>query len=92
MGWNRTQFDLDKEKEELAQALAAQGSLLGGVSPEEQQNQKRALEQIPWQFKLKYRCSHPECKGNHRQSIVHWEIVRYFIRVRNSPQWEEQDA
>jgi hypothetical protein len=81
--------DVTKEKADIAQAWVAQGSLLGAASSEEKRAQMKALELIPWQFKLKYQCSDPDCKGNHRQSIIDWEIAQYFRRVHNAPNWED---
>lgn len=76
----------DPAKGEMAEAWAAQGSLLG--KPEQEQ-QRRALEQIPYRFKYAYRCSDSECNG-HEQSIVDWEVAQFYRHVRRGPNWRER--
>lgn len=43
------------EKTAIAKAWAAQGSLLASVEANERADQLRALEAIPWTFKLRLR-------------------------------------
>jgi hypothetical protein len=74
------------EKGEMAEAWVAQGSLLG---PPEQAQQRRALEQIPYRFKYRYRCAGPDCNG-HEQSIVDWEIAQFYRHVRNRGDWRQR--
>jgi len=47
---------------------------------------KKALEVIPWRFRYKYRCQDAGC-GGHTQTIVDWEIIAFYLRVRHSPGW-----
>jgi hypothetical protein len=80
--------DVNAEKRAIAKAWAAQGSLLDGLGSEERGQQLREIEQIPYRFKYRYRCSEPGCKG-HEQSIIDWEIVQFYRQVRNSGGWEQ---
>lgn len=73
------------EKSRLADAWAAQGSLL---EADELKQQRKALEQIPFRFQYRYRCSDSDCRG-HLQSIVDWEIVELFRKVRGQTGWKE---
>lgn len=56
---------------------AAQGNLL---APD-----KTPLRQMPWKFLYRYRCADSGCDG-HRQSIVDWEIARFWMRTSGSDQ------
>lgn len=73
------------DREELARAFAAQGSLFDRTDAIEQ---KKALEQIPYTFKYKYHCDEPEC-ASHEMSITDWEIVAFFRHIRNSKDWRQ---
>jgi hypothetical protein len=75
----------DPDKGERAEAWAAQAQLLGAS---ETQQQRKALEQIPFRFKYYYRCSDPKCK-THTQSIVDWEIAQQYRRLRDREDWKE---
>ncbi|HXV04846.1 MAG TPA: hypothetical protein VFP23_02950 [Solirubrobacterales bacterium] len=79
------EVERDPEKSEMAEAWAAQGSLLDAG---ELQQQRKALEQIPFRFQYRYRCSDGGCQG-HLQSIVDWEIVELFRNVRDRTNWRE---
>lgn len=85
-------IDVNKEKEELAENIAqrgAQGSLLQDGEIDERKELMRALDLIPWRFKLRYRCADPGCEGEHAQSILDWEILQFYRRERKRPNWEE---
>jgi hypothetical protein len=75
----------DPEKGEKAEAWAAQGRL--GESTE-RSDERKALEQIPYRFKYRYRCPSPSCSG-HNQSIVDWEVFQLYRQVRNRDNWQE---
>ena len=75
----------DPAKGEMADAWAAQATLL---APAERQEQRKALEQIPWKFKYVYRCSDPNC-STHTQSIVDWEIFQLYREVKGRENWME---
>ena len=49
------------------------------------------LEKIPCDFKYRYMCDDPKCKG-HEQSIVDWEIYQSYRRWRKEygEKWEEK--
>jgi hypothetical protein len=79
--------DIDQDKQEVARAWAAQPSLLNDAGADEQTHQLDALEQIPWTFKYRYRCSDAACNG-HLQTIVDWEIVQLYRRVRDHAGWQ----
>jgi len=81
--------DVSEEKRAIARAWAAQTSLLDGLGSEERSHQLRELEVVPWTFKYHYVCSDPECNG-HKQSIIDWEIVGTYRKVRNHPNWQEK--
>jgi hypothetical protein len=76
----------DPEKGEMAAAFVSQGSLLGNADLEQQ---RKALEQIPYRFQYSYRCSDKGCSG-HLQSIVDWEIAALYRRVRDEHDWQGQ--
>lgn len=75
----------DPKKSELAEAWAAQSTLLGTSSREAE---REALEQIPFRFKYRYRCADRSC-GGHEQTIVDWEIAQHFRRARNREDWRD---
>jgi hypothetical protein len=76
----------DPVKSRDAEAWAAQGTLLGDPNREQE---RKALEQIPYRFHYSYRCSASDCSG-HKQSIVDWELARFYLRVRNLEDWRER--
>jgi hypothetical protein len=78
--------DPDVDKKRFAEAVAAQGSLL---ESEEKTFGRRAIEQIPFAFKYRYRCGDADCKG-HRQSLIDWEIAQFYRRVRNKSDWRDR--
>jgi hypothetical protein len=78
--------DVDAEKRRIAEASVAQGSLLDG---EERAHALKAIEQIPYSFKYRYHCSDPDCNG-HTQTIIDWEIVQFYRRVRSAADWQDR--
>lgn len=80
------EVERDPEKGRMAEAWAAQGSLLDAG---ELKQQREALEQIPFRFQYRYRCSDSDCRG-HLQSIVDWEIVQLFRNVRDHADWKQR--
>jgi hypothetical protein len=79
------EVERDPEKSRMAEAWAAQGSLL---DEGELEQQREALEQIPFRFQYRYRCSDRDCRG-HLQSIVDWEIAQLFRNVRGQAEWRQ---
>jgi hypothetical protein len=51
---------------------------------------KAPFEVVPWRFQYEFRCSAPECIGKHTQTIVDWEILALWRRVRGEPDWKER--
>jgi hypothetical protein len=82
--------DVNAAKQAIAKAWAAQGSLLDGLGGDERKQQLREIEQIPYRFKYRYRCSDPDCKGRHEQTVIDWEIVQFYRQVRNASDWQER--
>ena len=85
------EIDIEAEKKERAETVArreAQGSLLKGGEIDEGKEMLGALDLIPVRFKLKYRCSDPDCVG-HTMTIVDWEILQLYRNVRNRHDWED---
>lgn len=81
--------NVKEEKRLIAQAWAAQPSLLDELSPDEKTHQLQELELIPWTFKYRYECDEPHCK-THQQSIIDWEIAEYYRRVRADNDWRSK--
>jgi hypothetical protein len=81
--------DVAAGKRDIAQAWAAQASLLDEIPSDERTHQVRELEQMPWTFKYHYRCSDPHCRTHH-QSIIDWEISRFYHRIRHQADWRER--
>jgi hypothetical protein len=83
--------DVAVEKQRIAEAWAAQGSLLDAIAdrPGERDQQVKALEIMPYAFKYRYRCSDSAC-GGHEQSIIDWEIAQFYRQVRNASDWQER--
>jgi hypothetical protein len=77
--------ETDPEKGRRAEDWAAQGSLLGSA---DLQLQRKALEQIPFRFLYRYFCAADDCPG-HRQSIVDWEIIALYRKVRKQENWRD---
>lgn len=91
LGLDIEDIDVKEEKEELAQTMArreAQGSLLKGGEIDEKAELLGALDLIPHRFKLRYRCADSGCQG-HVQSIIDWEILQFYRREREKPDWEQ---
>lgn len=80
--------DVRQDKRALAEAWAAQPTLFDGLDADEEALQLEALEQIPWTFKYRYRCSDPDC-STHTQTIVDWEIVELYRKVRGRDDWQD---
>lgn len=83
------EVDVDEEKAAIARSFVSQPSLLDGLARNERHSQLRAIEQIPYRFKYRYRCADADCPG-HEQSIIDWEIFQFFRRIRNRPDWRER--
>lgn len=66
-----------------AQGAASRQSLFDDPSAS-----KPDLEVVPWRFQYRYRCGKPDC-GTHTQTIIDWEIVALWRRVRHRPNWQE---
>lgn len=49
---------------------------------------KADFEIVPWRFRYGYKCADPNCDGHH-QTIVDWEVLAYWRRVRHSQDWKE---
>ena len=49
---------------------------------------KPQLEVVPWRFQYEYYCSAPGCNG-HTQTIVDWEVLAFWRRVRYRSDWRE---
>jgi len=47
---------------------------------------KVKLEVVPWRFRYQYRCSAESCNG-HNQTIIDWEVVNLWRKVRDSVDW-----
>lgn len=49
---------------------------------------KPDFEVVPWRFRYRYRCGRSGCRM-HTQTIVDWEAVALWRRVRHRPDWQE---
>jgi hypothetical protein len=47
------------------------------------------FEVVPWRFLYSYKCRAPGCVG-HEQTIVDWEALALWRRVRHRRDWQEQ--
>ena len=78
---------VERDREQLrrwqsrADAVAATPSLFDDPAAP-----RRPLEVIPWRFQYAYRCLESDCRG-HTQTIVDWELIAFYQRVKNSPDW-----
>lgn len=79
------EVEADPKKSQQAADWAAQLSL-GSTDME---LQRKALEQMPFRFLYRYRCSDRDCP-THRQSIVDWEVAALYRNVRDNADWREQ--
>ncbi len=50
---------------------------------------KPDFEVVPWRFQYEYQCAAPACSG-HLQTIVDWEVLALWRRVRDRSDWQEQ--
>jgi hypothetical protein len=50
---------------------------------------KPDFEVVPWRFQYRYRCARQACNG-HEQTIVDWEVVALWSRVRHRDDWQQQ--
>jgi hypothetical protein len=73
-----------RRRQERAEAAAGQASLFDDPTAARQ-----SLEVVPWVFKYSYECRAEGCNG-HRQTIVDWELVAFWRRVRNLPDWQDR--
>lgn len=72
-----------RELQERAVMIASQAKLFDDPFA-----QRRPLEIVPWKFMYRYRCLAENC-GSHTQTIIDWEAVVLWRRVRNRPNWQE---
>lgn len=79
----RDQEQLDKWTTR-AKAMAAQPSLFDDPAA-----RKPEFQVIPWRFQYRYRCLAPSCNG-HNQTIVDWEVVALWRKVRHQTDWQER--
>lgn len=70
--------------QDRADAIAAQPSLFDDPS-----TAKPDFEVIPWRFRYRYGCLASSCNG-HQQTIVDWEAVALWRRVRHRADWRDQ--
>ncbi len=73
-----------KKRRERAEASANQPSLFDDAT-----TPRPPLEVVPWRFKYRYNCDAAGCTG-HAQTIVDWEIVALWRRVRDLPDWQNR--
>lgn len=52
-------------------------------------DRKPDFEVVPWRFQYEYKCRAPACSG-HTQTIVDWEALALWRRVRHRSDWQEQ--
>lgn len=50
--------------------------------------EKPDFQVVPWRFQYRYRCARVTCNG-HEQTIVDWEAVALWSRVRHRTDWRE---
>ncbi len=68
------------EIEKKKKSVLAQGDLFEDI---------KDIESIPYRFKAKFKCSHPECTG-HNMSILDWEIAQLYRKLKKDNSWEEK--
>ena len=66
-----------------AEAIANRPSLFDDTT-----SSKPVFEVVPWRFRYRYHCLDPDC-GGHAQTIIDWEIVTLWRRVRHRSNWRE---
>lgn len=81
-----TERDADQldEWRRRAAAIKARPSLFDDPS-----SPKPDFEVVPWRFRYSYRCIAPSCQG-HKQTVVDWEIVAFWRRVRHHADWQDR--
>jgi len=67
-----------------AEAIKARPSLFDDPT-----NTKPDFEVVPWRFRYAYNCVAPGCQG-HKQTIVDWEIVAFWRRIRHHADWQDR--
>lgn len=40
------------------------------------------LQKLPFEFRYRFRCDDPRCRGNHRIMIIDWEVGALFLSMR----------
>lgn len=80
----RGQDQVDKWRRRAA-AADARVSLFDNPS-----NRKAPFDVVPWRFQYEFRCAAQGCNGKHTQTIVDWEILALWRRVRAEPDWQER--
>ena len=78
----REQEQLDRWQQR-ADGIAAKPSLF-----DDPKVRRPDFEVTPWRFLYHYRCLALDCNG-HRQTIVDWEAVALWRRVRHRPNWQD---
>jgi hypothetical protein len=76
--------DQIREWERRAKGAASRVSLFA-----DQEKRKPGFEVVPWSFRYAFRCGSPGCRG-HEQTIVDWEALALWRRIRNRSDWQEQ--
>lgn len=82
------ELDVKAEKKAAAEAWANQPDLFHSI--QDRRNSLKAIEQIPYRFKYVYSCRDPNCSGRHEQSIIDWELMQLYRRVRKRHDWKER--
>lgn len=73
-----------KKRRECAEVSANQPSLFDDAT-----TPRPPLEVAPWRFRYQYNCHANGCTG-HAQTIVDWEIVALWRRVRDLPDCQDR--
>ncbi len=80
----RLDEDVLRKRKKRAEASANQPSLFDDAS-----TRRPPLEVVPWRFRYLYSCRAADCNG-HAQTIVDWEIVALWRKVRDLPDWQDR--
>ena len=75
----RSEADI-AEIEKKRKSVLSQGDLFEDI---------KDIESIPYRFKAKFKCGHPECTG-HNMSILDWEIAQLYRNLKKDKLWKEK--
>ena len=85
-------FQIEIEKDDEDWKPAQRQAFLQARLWETRTVSRNPPRKVPYKFFYRFKCDDPRCKGNHRMSIIDWEVGVLFWRLVNEGKNYEQAA